>query len=142
MGDSEDIRFMRRALRLAARATGRTSPNPLVGAVVVKGDRIVGEGFHKAAGEPQAEVVALRAARDRARGATLYTTLEPCAHTGRTPPCADAIREAGITRGVSAMRDPDPRTDGKGFRALRPPDIAVTPGALEAEAKRPKQACL
>src|SRR6266850_913370 len=136
MGDPEDLQYMRRALRLAARATGRTSPNPLVGAVVVKGDQIVGEGFHKAAGEPHAEVVALRAARDRARGATLYTTLEPCAHTGRTPPCVDAIREAGITRVVSAMRDPDPRTDGKGFRALRAADIAVTLGVLEAEAKR------
>jgi diaminohydroxyphosphoribosylaminopyrimidine deaminase/5-amino-6-(5-phosphoribosylamino)uracil reductase len=136
MGDPEDLQYMRRALRLAARATGRTSPNPLVGAVVVKGDQIVGEGFHKAAGEPHAEVVALRAARDRARGATLYTTLEPCAHTGRTPPCVDAIREAGITRVVSAMRDPDPRTDGKGFRALRAADIALTLGVLEAEAKR------
>ena len=136
MGDPEDVRYMRRALRLAARATGRTSPNPLVGAVVVEGDQIVGEGFHKAAGEPHAEVVALRAARDRARGATLYTTLEPCAHTGRTPPCADAIREAGIARVVSAMRDPDQRTDGKGFRALRAADIAVTQGVLEAEAKR------
>jgi diaminohydroxyphosphoribosylaminopyrimidine deaminase/5-amino-6-(5-phosphoribosylamino)uracil reductase len=136
MGDPEDLQYMRRALRLAARATGRTSPNPLVGAVVVKGDQIVGEGFHKAAGEPHAEVVALRAARDRARGATLYTTLEPCAHTGRTPPCVDAIREAGITRVVSAMRDPDPRTDGKGFRALRAADIAVTLGVLEGEAKR------
>src|SRR5216684_1163460 len=136
LGDPEDVRYMRRALRLAARATGRTSPNPLVGSVVVEGDQIVGEGFHTAAGEPHAEVVALRAARDRARGAMLYTTLEPCAHTGRTPPCVNAIEEAGITRVVSAMRDPDPRTDGKGFRALRAADIAVTQGVLEAEAKR------
>ena len=127
---------MRRALRLAARATGRTSPNPLVGAVVVGGDEIVGEGFHKAAGEPHAEVNALRAAQGRARGATLYTTLEPCAPTGRTPPCVNAIRDAGITRVVSAMRDPDQRTDGKGFRALRAADIAVTQGVLEDEAKR------
>ncbi len=136
MSDADDIRFMRRALRLAARAAGRTSPNPLVGAVIVKGDEIVGEGFHKAAGEPHAEVNALRAADGRARGATLYTTLEPCAHTGRTPPCVNAIREAGIARVVSALRDPDPRTDGKGFRALRAADIAVTPGVLENEAKR------
>src|SRR6266850_4674971 len=136
MSEADDVRFMRRALRLAARAAGRTSPNPLVGAVVVKGDEIVGEGFHKAAGEPHAEVNALRAAEGRARGATLYTTLEPCAHTGRTPPCVNVIREAGITRVVSALRDPDPRTDGKGFRALRAADIAVTQGVLEDEAKR------
>jgi diaminohydroxyphosphoribosylaminopyrimidine deaminase/5-amino-6-(5-phosphoribosylamino)uracil reductase len=136
LSEADDTRFMRRALRLAARATGRTSPNPLVGAVVVRGDEIVGEGFHKAAGEPHAEVNALRAAQGRARGATLYTTLEPCAHTGRTPPCVNAIREAGITRVASAMRDPDPRTDGKGFRALRAADIAVTLGVLEDEAKR------
>jgi len=127
---------MRRALRLAARATGRTSPNPLVGAVVTRNGEIVGEGFHKAAGEPHAEVNALRAARERARGATLYVTLEPCAHTGRTPPCVDAIREAGIARVVSAMRDVDPRTDGKGFRALRAADVDVTVGVLEEEARR------
>jgi diaminohydroxyphosphoribosylaminopyrimidine deaminase/5-amino-6-(5-phosphoribosylamino)uracil reductase len=136
MSDDDDVRFMRRALRLAARATGRTSPNPLVGAVVVKGDEIVGEGFHKATGEPHAEVNALRAAQGRARGATLYTTLEPCAHTGRTPPCVDAIRDAGIVRVVSALRDPDPRTDGKGFRALRAANIGVTQGVCEADAKR------
>jgi diaminohydroxyphosphoribosylaminopyrimidine deaminase/5-amino-6-(5-phosphoribosylamino)uracil reductase len=127
---------MRRALRLAARAAGRTSPNPLVGSVVVRDGAIVGWGFHKAAGEPHAEVNALRRAGERARGATLYTTLEPCAHTGRTPPCVDAIREAGITRVVAAMRDPDPRTDGKGFRALRASGVEVTPGVLEAEARR------
>ncbi len=136
MSEADDVRFMRRALRLAARATGRTSPNPLVGAVVVKGDEIVGEGLHKAAGEPHAEVNALHAARERARGATLYTTLEPCAHTGRTPPCVNAIVEAGIARVVSALRDPDPRTDGKGFRALRAAKIDVTVGVLEDEAKR------
>ena len=127
---------MRRALRLAARATGRTSPNPLVGAVIAGAEGIVGEGFHKASGEPHAETVALRKAGERARGATLYTTLEPCAHTGRTPPCVDTIREAGVARVVAAMRDPDPRTDGKGFRALRAADIEVTTGILEAEARR------
>jgi diaminohydroxyphosphoribosylaminopyrimidine deaminase/5-amino-6-(5-phosphoribosylamino)uracil reductase len=134
--EADDIQYMRRALRLAARATGRTSPNPLVGSVVVRDGQIVGDGFHRAAGEPHAEVVALRKARDRARGATLYTTLEPCAHTGRTPPCVDAIREAGVERVVAAMRDPDPRTDGKGFRLLRAANIAVTQGVLEAEARR------
>ncbi len=127
---------MRRALRLAARAAGRTSPNPLVGAVVVNGGEVVGEGFHRAAGEAHAEVNALRKAGARARGATLYTTLEPCAHTGRTPPCVDEIQSAGVARVVSAMRDPDPRTDGKGFRALRAAAILVTHGVLEAEAKR------
>src|SRR5713101_7842228 len=136
LSEADDVRFMRRALRLAARATGRTSPNPMVGAVVVWNGEIVGEGFHKAAGEPHAEVNALRAAGDRARGATLYTTLEPCAHTGRTPPCVNAIRGAGIARVVSAMRDPDPRTDGKGFRALRAAEIDVAIGTLEDEATR------
>lgn len=132
----DDVRFMRRALRLAARAFGRTSPNPMVGAVVVRRDAIVGEGYHRAAGEPHAETIALRAAADHARGATLYTTLEPCAHQGRTPPCVEAVREAGIARVVSAMRDPDPRTDGKGFRALRAAGIEVVQGVLEAEALR------
>ncbi len=136
MSASDDVLFMRRALRLAARATGRTSPNPLVGAIVVRGAEIVGEGHHRAAGEPHAEVVALRAAQSRARGATLYTTLEPCAHQGRTPPCVDAIREAGIVRVVSAIRDPDPRTDGKGFRLLRAAGIEVDQGVLDAEARR------
>jgi diaminohydroxyphosphoribosylaminopyrimidine deaminase/5-amino-6-(5-phosphoribosylamino)uracil reductase len=136
MNVSDDVAYMRRALRLAAKAAGRTSPNPLVGAVVVRDGEIVGQGYHKAAGEPHAEVVALRAARDRARDATLYSTLEPCAHTGRTPPCVDAIREAGIRRVVAAMRDPDPRTDGRGFRLLRAADIEVTQGVLEDEAKR------
>jgi diaminohydroxyphosphoribosylaminopyrimidine deaminase/5-amino-6-(5-phosphoribosylamino)uracil reductase len=136
VSEAEDIQYMRRALRLAARAAGRTSPNPLVGSVVVREGEIVGEGFHRAAGEPHAEVVALRKARDRARGATLYTTLEPCAHTGRTPPCVDAIHEAGIERVVAAMRDPDPRTDGKGFRLLRAANIAVTQGVLETEARK------
>lgn len=136
MSDEDDIRHMRRALRLAARATGRTSPNPMVGAVVVRNGEVIGDGFHKAAGEPHAEVNALRRAGDRARGATLYTTLEPCAHSGRTPPCVDAIRDAGIARVVSAMRDPDPRTDGKGFRALRAASVDLVTGVLEADAKR------
>jgi diaminohydroxyphosphoribosylaminopyrimidine deaminase/5-amino-6-(5-phosphoribosylamino)uracil reductase len=127
---------MRRALRLAARAAGRTSPNPLVGSVVVKDGQVVGEGYHRAAGEPHAEVNALRKAGDAARGATLYTNLEPCAHQGRTPPCVDAIREAGIARVVVAMRDPDPRTDGKGVRGLRAAGIEVEEGFLREEAER------
>lgn len=133
---NDDTRYMRRALRLAARAAGRTSPNPMVGTVVVRGGGIVGEGYHHAAGEPHAEVNALAKAGDAARGATLYTTLEPCAHHGRTPPCVDAIVQAGIERVVAAMRDPDPRTDGKGFRQLRASGIEVEQGVLEAEALR------
>src|SRR5438445_3056148 len=127
---------MRRALRLAARAAGRTSPNPLVGSVVVKDGLVVGEGYHHAAGEPHAEVNALRKAGDAARGATLYTNLEPCAHHGRTRPCVDAIREAGIARVVVAMRDPDPRTDGKGIRGLRAAGVEVEEGVLRADAER------
>src|SRR5437870_9957425 len=127
---------MRRALRLAARAASRTSPNPLVGAVIVRDGNVVGEGYHRAAGEPHAEVNALGKAKDRARGATLYVNLEPCAHQGRTPPCVGAVREAGIARGVAAMRDPDPRNDGKGIRALRGAGIAVEEGLLREEATR------
>src|SRR5437667_935253 len=133
---ADDVRHMRRALRLAGRAAGRTSPNPLVGTVVVQDDRVVGEGYHHAAGEPHAEVNALRKAGAAARGGTLYTNLEPCAHTGRTPPCVTAIKQAGVARVVAAMRDPDPRTNGKGFRALRDAGIAVTDGVLAAEAAR------
>jgi diaminohydroxyphosphoribosylaminopyrimidine deaminase/5-amino-6-(5-phosphoribosylamino)uracil reductase len=127
---------MRRALRLAARAAGRTSPNPLVGAGVVQDGRVVGEGYHHAAGEPHAEVIAIRKSGAAARGATLYTNLEPCAHTGRTPPCVDAVKQAGIVRVVAAMKDPDPRTNGKGFRALRDAGIATEEGLLRDEAAR------
>jgi diaminohydroxyphosphoribosylaminopyrimidine deaminase/5-amino-6-(5-phosphoribosylamino)uracil reductase len=132
----EDDKYMRRALRLAARAAGRTSPNPMVGAVVVQGGKIIGEGYHRAAGEPHAEVNALAKAGDAARGATLYTTLEPCAHRGRTPPCVDAIVNAGVRRVVAAMRDPDPRTDGKGFRQLKAAGVEIEQGILEADALR------
>jgi len=132
----EDRAYMRRALRLAARAAGRTSPNPLVGSVVVRDGTVVGEGYHHAAGEAHAEVNALRKAGESAPGATLYTNLEPCAHQGRTPPCVDAIREAGVARVVVAMRDPDPRTDGKGIRALRAAGVEVEEGVLRDEAER------
>ncbi|MEO8633537.1 MAG: bifunctional diaminohydroxyphosphoribosylaminopyrimidine deaminase/5-amino-6-(5-phosphoribosylamino)uracil reductase RibD [Chloroflexota bacterium] len=132
----DDTTYMRRALRLAARAAGRTSPNPMVGTVVVRGGQVVGEGFHRAAGEPHAEVNALAKAGDAARGATLYATLEPCSHHGRTPPCVDAILRAGVRRVVAAMRDPDPRTDGKGFRQLKAAGVEVEQGVLETEALR------
>ena len=130
-----DTTYMRRALRLAARAAGRTSPNPLVGAVLVRDGRVIGEGYHHAAGEPHAEANALRKAGD-ARGATLYVNLEPCIHQGRTPPCVDAIVEAGVARVVAAMRDVDPRNDGKGIRALRAAGILVDEGVLRADAER------
>jgi diaminohydroxyphosphoribosylaminopyrimidine deaminase / 5-amino-6-(5-phosphoribosylamino)uracil reductase len=130
---------MRRALDLAARALGDTNPNPMVGCVLVKGGRVVGEGFHHRAGEPHAEVLALRAAGRRARGATAYLNLEPCAHHGRTPPCAPALASAGLRRVVAAIRDPNPRVAGRGFRRLREAGIAVTRGVLAEEATRLNQ---
>src|SRR3989338_7061658 len=107
-------RYMSQALALARKALGRTSPNPMVGAVIVKDGRVVGRGYHRRAGLPHAEVEALREAGSRARGAPLYVTLEPCNHTGRTPPCCDAILAAGIKHVVAAMRDPNPITNGRG----------------------------
>jgi diaminohydroxyphosphoribosylaminopyrimidine deaminase/5-amino-6-(5-phosphoribosylamino)uracil reductase len=130
-----DRRHMARALRLAARARGRTAPNPMVGAVVVAGDRIAGEGWHPRAGDPHAEVFALRQAGDAARGATLYVTLEPCCHHGRTPPCTEAVLAAGITRVVAAMGDPFPKVAGGGFTRLREAEVQVECGLLEAEAR-------
>lgn len=124
---------MRRALKLAARGRGRVSPNPMVGAVVVKRGRLVGEGWHRVHGGPHAEIEALADAGARARGATLYVTLEPCAHTGRTPPCTGAILEAGVGRVVAAMKDPNPHVTGGGCRRLARRGIAVTTGLLQAE---------
>lgn len=131
---------MRRALALASLGRGGTSPNPLVGAVVARGDKVCGQGFHRRAGEPHAEVFALAQAGRRARGATLYTNLEPCCHTGRTPPCVMKIVQAGITRVVAAIKDPDPRVDGGGFRRLRRRGVEVTVGVLRSEAARLNQA--
>jgi diaminohydroxyphosphoribosylaminopyrimidine deaminase/5-amino-6-(5-phosphoribosylamino)uracil reductase len=127
-------RFLREALRLAA--AGRTSPNPMVGAVLVCGSRIVGRGYHARAGEPHAEIVALAEAGRRARGARLYVNLEPCCHFGRTPPCTDAIVSAGVGEVIACMRDPDPRVNGRGFRALRAAGVKVRVGALASEARR------
>jgi diaminohydroxyphosphoribosylaminopyrimidine deaminase/5-amino-6-(5-phosphoribosylamino)uracil reductase len=126
---------MAAALGEAERGRGLTSPNPMVGAVVVRDDRIVGRGFHARAGGPHAEVEALRAAGDRANGATLYVTLEPCNHAGRTPPCVDAILAGGIRRVVTATRDPNPRVRGGGAEALRARGLEVHVGCLEAEAR-------
>jgi diaminohydroxyphosphoribosylaminopyrimidine deaminase/5-amino-6-(5-phosphoribosylamino)uracil reductase len=126
---------MRRALELAARGLGETNPNPVVGCVIARAGRIVGEGLHRRAGGPHAEVVALRAAGRRARGATLYVTLEPCCHHGRTPPCAPLVSEAGIARVVAAVRDPDPRVNGRGLRLLQRAGVAVATGVCAAEAE-------
>jgi diaminohydroxyphosphoribosylaminopyrimidine deaminase/5-amino-6-(5-phosphoribosylamino)uracil reductase len=132
-----DADFMRRALFHAARAEGVTTPNPVVGAVVVSPDGIVvGQGRHPRAGEPHAEVFALDDAGDRARGATLYVTLEPCCHTGRTGPCTRRIVASGVTRVVAAMPDPNPLVSGKGFEELRANGIQVDVGVLREEAAR------
>src|SRR4029077_10114143 len=123
-GDVTDADYMARALFHASRGRGRTSPNPVVGAVVVSPDGIVvGEGFHARAGEAHAEVHALTKAGEKARGATLYYSLEPCSHTGRTGPCVDRIVDAGIVRVVAPVEDPDPRVRGRGFAFLRAPGI-------------------
>lgn len=127
-------RFMRRALDLARRGKGFTSPNPAVGAVIVRGGRVVGEGWHRRAGAPHAEVAALRRAGGRARGATLYVTLEPCCTWGRTPPCTGAILRAGIARVIVAARDPNPRHNGRGLRILRRAGVDVREGLLREEA--------
>ena len=131
-----DEYFMREALRAARHAIGRTSPNPMVGAAVVREGRIVSIGWHRAAGTPHAEVHALKMAGGLARGATLYVTLEPCSHYGRTPPCVDAVINAGIARVVAAMSDPNPKVAGRGFERLRQAGIGVTVGVLEDEARR------
>ncbi|MHB1000663.1 MAG: bifunctional diaminohydroxyphosphoribosylaminopyrimidine deaminase/5-amino-6-(5-phosphoribosylamino)uracil reductase RibD [Armatimonadota bacterium] len=130
---NSDLKYMKRALKLAAR--GRTSPNPMVGAVVVRDGQVVGEGFHPKAGEPHAEIFALKAAGDNAKGADLYVTLEPCCHFGRTPPCADAVIQSGIRRVFAAMVDPNPRVAGKGIEKLRDAGIEVNVGLMESDAR-------
>jgi diaminohydroxyphosphoribosylaminopyrimidine deaminase/5-amino-6-(5-phosphoribosylamino)uracil reductase len=134
----EDARWMRRALRLAEK--GFTPPNPRVGCVLVKEGQLVGEGYHPAAGQPHAEVFALRAAGERARGATAYVTLEPCCHFGRTPPCTQALIAAGVARVVAATTDANPKVSGKGLEELRAAGIEVAVGVLEAEARRLNEA--
>jgi diaminohydroxyphosphoribosylaminopyrimidine deaminase/5-amino-6-(5-phosphoribosylamino)uracil reductase len=131
-----DQGFMRRALELAERGRGLTSPNPLVGAVVVRDGRVVGEGFHRRAGGAHAEIEALAAAGEAARGATLYVTLEPCAHHGRTPPCAHAVLRAGPTRVVAALKDPNPLVAGGGAEVLRAAGVTVEVGLLGHEVER------
>lgn len=131
-----DHAMMTRALRLAERGAYTTKPNPMVGCVIANGDAMVAEGWHAVAGGPHAEIVALQAAGERARGATAYVTLEPCAHTGRTGPCVDALIAAGVGRVVAAMRDPFPQVDGAGFDALRAAGIVVEHGLMAAAARR------
>ena len=135
---------LERALELAERGRGTTHPNPLVGAVLVREGEVVGEGWHERAGEPHAEVLALEAAGEHARGSTLYVTLEPCAHQGRTGPCADAVVAAGVARVLCAAGDPDPRTNGKGFARLREAGIAVELATddLAVRARRQNEAFL
>ncbi|QSO51928.1 bifunctional diaminohydroxyphosphoribosylaminopyrimidine deaminase/5-amino-6-(5-phosphoribosylamino)uracil reductase RibD [Alicyclobacillus curvatus] len=132
----DDERYMQIALQLAELGSGQTSPNPLVGAVIVKDGEIVGQGAHLKAGGPHAEIHALRMAGDAARGATIYVTLEPCSHHGRTPPCADALIEAGVTRVVFASTDPNPDVRGSGARRLRDAGIEVVEGVLASLAER------
>jgi len=128
-----DASLLWRALQLAERGRGSTAPNPVVGAVVARKGVVLGEGWHERPGGPHAEVVALEAAGRRTKGATLYVTLEPCAHHGRTPPCADAVVAAGIARVVAAVGDPDPRTNGAGFERLRAAGIEVELAGGELE---------
>jgi diaminohydroxyphosphoribosylaminopyrimidine deaminase/5-amino-6-(5-phosphoribosylamino)uracil reductase len=130
-----DHAMMARALRLAGRGAFTTKPNPMVGCVIAKEGEAVGEGWHQRAGGPHAEVLALQAAGDAARGATAYVTLEPCSHVGRTGPCADALIAAGIARVVGAMRDPNPLVDGAGFERLRAAGIEVENGLMEPLAR-------
>ena len=138
-----DLRFMRLALRLAFRARGQTSPNPLVGAVLVRSGRVIGQGWHRKAGEPHAEIEALLDAKrrgEKAQGSTLYVTLEPCCTHGRTPPCTEAILAAGIKRVVVAATDPNPKHAGRGFRLLTKTGVKVSHGVLAGEATRLNEA--
>lgn len=135
LNSAQDIEWMTRALRLAAHGLYSTTPNPRVGCVIAKQGKVIGEGAHLRAGEPHAEVYALRAAGEQARGATAYVTLEPCSHFGRTPPCADALVNAGVNRVVIAMQDPNPLVAGNGIARLQAQGIVVTVGVCEAQAK-------
>ncbi len=135
-----DSTYMQRALELAAMGTGYVHPNPLVGCVVVKDGQIIGEGYHQRYGEAHAEVHALQAAGAAAKDAVLYVTLEPCSHTGKTPPCAEAVVRAGVARVVVAMRDPNPLVDGGGLARLREAGVSYTVGVCEEESRRLNEA--
>ena len=138
---SDDEKYMSMALRLAEKAKGRTSPNPMVGAVVVKGGRVIASGYHHRAGGPHAEAIALKKAGTKANGATLYVTLEPCSHTNkRTPPCTPLVLQSKVKRVVISMIDPNPRVSGGGIKTLRKAGIEVTTGVLGTEAKKLNEA--
>jgi diaminohydroxyphosphoribosylaminopyrimidine deaminase/5-amino-6-(5-phosphoribosylamino)uracil reductase len=130
-----DEQWMKNVLRLARKGQGRTSPNPMVGAILVKNRRIIGEGYHAKAGEAHAEIVALERAGEKAKGATLYLNLEPCTHYGRTPPCAPRVIGAGVKRVVIGMKDPNPLVQGKGIAGLVAAGLAVEVGILEKECR-------
>src|ERR671932_915120 len=140
IGTPFDRAMMQRGIPLARRALGRTSPNPLVGSVVVRNGEIVGEGFHPGAGQPHAEVFALREAGEKAKGATIYVSLEPCNHYGRTPPCSEALIAAGVAKVVVGMVDPDPRVSGGGIERLRRAGIEVVVGVEEAACRELNEA--
>jgi diaminohydroxyphosphoribosylaminopyrimidine deaminase/5-amino-6-(5-phosphoribosylamino)uracil reductase len=132
---ARDVKYMARAIQLAQRGLYTTDPNPRVGCVLVKNDQVIGEGWHKRAGEAHAEINALKTAGDAAQGATAYVTLEPCCHHGKTPPCSDALISAGVVRVVVAMQDPNPRVAGQGVQQMRDAGIEVVTGVLEADAE-------
>jgi len=131
-----DRRYLSACLDLARLGEGETSPNPMVGALLVKQGRLLGQGYHRRAGDRHAEVEALESAKSAAKGCTLYVNLEPCVHHGRTPPCADAIIQAGVAEVVASMADPDPRVNGRGFRKLEEAGVKVRCGILQEEARR------
>ncbi len=136
----DDEQWMKRALRLAEKGRGRTSPNPMVGAILVKDGKVVGEGYHTKAGEAHAEIVALQKAGEEAKGAILYLNLEPCTHYGKTPPCAPQVIEAGVKRVVIGMKDPNPMVKGKGIEILRGAGLDVGVGILEKDCRRLNEA--
>jgi diaminohydroxyphosphoribosylaminopyrimidine deaminase / 5-amino-6-(5-phosphoribosylamino)uracil reductase len=135
-----DFRYMNKAFELALKARGKTSPNPMVGALIVKNGKIVGQGYHQVCGRDHAEIIALKQAGDRSKGATLYVTLEPCSHTGRTPPCVDRIINSGIKRVVAGTKDPNPENNGKSFLKLKKHGIKVDVGILQGELSRINEA--
>lgn len=135
-----DIEMMQKCLQLAQRASGQTSPNPLVGSVVVKDGKIIGEGFHPGVGQPHAEVFALKDAGEQAKGATVYVSLEPCNHYGRTPPCSEALIKAQVAKVVTGMVDPDPRVAGGGIKKLRDAGIEVVVGVEETACRQLNEA--
>ncbi|HVN96528.1 MAG TPA: bifunctional diaminohydroxyphosphoribosylaminopyrimidine deaminase/5-amino-6-(5-phosphoribosylamino)uracil reductase RibD [Syntrophorhabdaceae bacterium] len=136
----KDEQYMHMALKLARKGLGTTSPNPMVGAVLVKGGKVIGTGYHKKSGGHHAEVAAIHDAKEEAKGATLYVNLEPCVHQGKTPPCTDAVIQAGIKKVVVGMLDPNPQVNGRGVQTLRKAGMEVKVGMLEEEAKRLNEA--